>query len=471
MARSLARMTTAVNAVTVRFVAVLLLAACGYSKDGAKTPAPSAPTRVFLITLDTVRADELGAFGAARPLTPRLDELALAGTRFTRAMAPMPETIPSHVSMFTGRYPFAHGVENNFHSLSSDATTLAELLSAAGVATAAAFHVVPFGDSQITQGFAATGWEKGPTGAKVGKGIIDWLDKLPAAQPAFAWLHWYIAHDPYEPPEEFARRVVTHPYTGPLATDEAARGKLAKTPAEVPADYLVGLRERYEAEVAFLDATVGKFLDELRLRHALENALVVVVADHGEAFDPDAIGTHATVVRQSTLHVPLFLAGPGVPAARSVGDLVSLVDLFPTLLERFGVALPEVAGGIDGQSLWPLVRGETSEKTERTGVVFSSLPTLLDQQKAGQLPSRLVVFSDRFKLLVTDPEREPKVALFDLDRDPLEQQEVSRDHPDVVRALVPRIQQWVTKTKSARLAPGPISDSARELLKKLGYGE
>lgn len=420
---------------------------------------------MVLLTLDTVRADALGCYGNPRPVTPHLDELARGGTRFERAMAPMPETVPSHASMLTGQPPLAHGVTNNYLALSSDARTLPELLAKAGVATGAFFHVMPFDQMKLTQGFESFARDVSPDAGGLCASWFRWLDAQAADRPRFSWVHCYLAHEPFEPPAELEAKLVENRCASPLGFSIETRANLRKVPASIPDGYVRHLHELYEADVAWLDARVGELIDGLRARGQLDDTLLVVVADHGEEFERGALGSHAFFEQQGTLHVPLFLAGPGVPAGATVGELVRLVDLFPTLLEAFGVEPP---AGIEGRSLWPLLRGGSDGWD---GVGFATLPTFLEQHAAGKLPGKLVAWSGRFKLVVSDVNKVPKEALFDLEADAGETLDVSAEHPEAARALRRRLDEWIERARAATLPPSPVDAETARILEQLGYGK
>jgi arylsulfatase A-like enzyme len=444
--------------------AALATLACSDEGPTQAAGGPPGPPQVLLLTLDTVRADALGCYGNPRPVTPRLDELARGGTRFERAMAPMPETVPSHASMLTGQPPLAHGVTNNYLALSSDAQTLPELLALAGVATGAFFHVMPFDQMKLTQGFERQARDVSADASGLCGSFFRWLDAQPADRPLFSWVHCYLAHEPFAPPAELEARLVEHRYGGPLDFSIETRANLRKVPESVPDGYVRHLHELYEADVAWLDARVGELVSGLRARGRLDGTLLVVVADHGEEFERGALGSHAFFERQGTLHVPLFLAGPGVPAGETVGEIVELADLFPTILEAFGVGPPS---GIEGRSLWPLVRGGGDAWD---GVGFATLPTFLEQHAAGKLPGKLVAWSGRFKLVVSDVNKERKEALFDLEADAEETRDVSAEHPGAARALRQRLEERIERARAATLPPSPVDAETARILEPLGYG-
>jgi arylsulfatase A-like enzyme len=434
------------------------------------SPAPrSTPTatRVVLVTLDTVRCDALGVYGSSRPLTPHLDALAKRGVQFTRAGAPMPETVPSHVSMFTGRVPLAHGVTTNYLQPSDDTVMAAELLSSAKVATAAFFHVVPFDRMNVTQGFATVKHDATVHAEHMTANFFAWWDALPPDQPAFAWLHYYLAHEPEAPSAELAKKFVEHPYRGPLDFGEATRMKLMTSRAPVPPEYALALKERYDAQVAADDARFGEIVAGLEQRGALEKVLFVVAADHGEGFENGQLGTHALVSRQSTLHVPLIVAGPKASGGKTVDEVVQLVDLFPTILESFGVAPAAGAAELDGRSLWPLVEGKAQDWDD---AAFATLPTSVVPGAEKELPKTLTLWTGRWKLVVKNPGAGATAMLRDLEKDPDENQDCAKEHPEMVRAMLQRLDQWVARARNGAKSAQPVPDDVARQLQQLGYG-
>jgi thioredoxin-like negative regulator of GroEL len=320
----------------------LLLACSGPPEPPpAAPPAPAPPPRtpVVIITLDTTRADRIGCYGYADAETPAIDALASRGTRFARAYTPVPLTIPAHSSLFTGLLPPHHGVrDNGDQRLAQQATTLAERLAEHGWTTHAA--VAAF----VTQ--AHWGFGQGFDGYDDNLGVpsdrLSWraerdggevVDQALAAIDGgadFLWVHLFEPHSPYEPPEPFRSRHAGRPYDG---------------------------------EIAAVDAQVGRLLAALP-----SHTLIVLAGDHGEALGEGGEQQHGLLLGDATLHVPLILAGPGVPVG-VLDQPVSLVDVAPTLLRI--LELP-ADPGMDGRDLFevgprPGVYAETHYGTAHYG--------------------------------------------------------------------------------------------------------
>jgi len=294
--------------------------------DGAGRPASLAGYDLLLITLDTLRADRLGAYGYEGAQTPNIDRLAAEGARFERVTTTVPVTLPAHASIMTGQYPFTHGVRNNgAFLLRADATTLAESLRAAGYTTGGFIGAVvldaKFG---IGQGFdtypgldAAQGTAADLGGERRAEEVVaeagDWMRRQTGRR--FTWVHLYDPHDPYDPPEPFASRYVERPYDG---------------------------------EVAYTDAMVGRLLETLRASGRAGNTLIVLTSDHGESFGEHGEQGHSFFVYDSTVRVPLIFWAPGaIPAGVVVEGGASVVDIAPTVSSLLGLPAVAAPGGAE----------------------------------------------------------------------------------------------------------------------------
>jgi choline-sulfatase len=299
-------------------------------------PAAPASRNLLIITLDTVRADRLGAFGYVGARTPQLDALARNGVMFADATAQAPITGPSHAAIFTGLYPARLGVRDNATTpLPDDARTLAEILSERGYATGGFIGAFildrPYG---FAQGFAAfdggfTRVEPGEEanvqrrGDAVVEAALRWLGSLPAGRPFLLWVHLYDAHAAYEPPEPFATEFAASPYDG---------------------------------EIAFVDTQVGRLVDALRARPDFDRTVIMAVGDHGEALGGHGEDEHGVFLYDEVLRVPWIVFGPGAKRGHAVTEQVRTIDLFPTALDLLRIDPP---GTIDGESLGMLLQGGT----------------------------------------------------------------------------------------------------------------
>ena len=293
---------------------------------------------LVVITLDTTRADRLGAYGRGNAGTPNFDALAQQGAQFDHASTAAPLTLPAHSTLFTGRFPPQHGVrDNGGYYLSDKEQTLAETLKASGYATGG-FIAAYVLDSKwgIAQGFDTyfddfdlSKYKVFSMGAiqRPGNEVVDkalpWMDQHRGA-PFFAWIHLYDAHAPYDPPEPFKSQYSRDPYQG---------------------------------EISFADAQVGRVVQFLRDRDLFDRTVIVVMGDHGESLNDHGEEGHGFFVYESVVHVPLVMHTPySKMQGRRVSDPVRSVDVMPTVLDLLGVPKPSGVV-IDGQSVTPLITG------------------------------------------------------------------------------------------------------------------
>jgi choline-sulfatase len=301
-------------------------------EQAAERTAPPAVGRganLLLVTIDTLSAERVGCYGYDRAQTPRIDGLAQEGLLFERALTVAPLTLPSHTSLLTGLYPLHHGVRDNGIFRAGDSLeTLAEALGAEGYATGAfvSAHVLE-GFYGLAQGFDTYDDSFGASMAgpnlerpadRTTERALAWLGTAAADKPWFAWVHLFDPHVPYLPPARFPAR----------ATGDASA--------------------RYDAEVTFADEQLGRLLDSLEASGQAERTLVVVTSDHGESFGQHDEPTHGFFVYDAVMRVPLVMRFPPLGQGRRVSGQVSLVDIFPTVLE---ILLGDAPGELDGRSL------------------------------------------------------------------------------------------------------------------------
>lgn len=349
-------------------------AAASWSTTTAQVPG-GRPNVLFLVA-DTLRADRVGAYGAARTRTPALDALAARGTLFRNATAPASWTLPSTASLLTGLHPSSHGLTTYRKKLRADALDLAAILGHAGYASAGfVANPVLMPEHGFGRGFdlwdrkvgvdrlyrhgrtplAASMRRLGlwnprghfPRAGDVVDRALDWLEQS-VSEPFFLYLHFMDPHDPYAPPPPYDAmygREPGDPFTMTFGTlPGIMKGQLPVGPPE-----LEDLLALYDGAVTYMDESIGGLLEAMERDGRLENTLIVFVADHGEEFvDHGGLG-HEHTLYQELVHVPLILAGPGVPSGGVIGENVSLVDVAPTVLEAVGVEPPLP---MDGISLW-----------------------------------------------------------------------------------------------------------------------
>jgi arylsulfatase A-like enzyme len=440
---------------------------------GVVACGPAKPPSVVLISVDTLRADALSAYGG-RVGTPAFDRLAAQGVLFEHAFAPTPATAPSHATLFTGQEVQRHGVLRNGESLPETATTLAEVFREHGYQTAgfvSSFVLDPrfgwgqgFGhfDAALPEGGATMGKQKPYPGAfwaaqrfggfdrratSTTSAAISWLAKTP--EPFFLFVHYFDPHAPYVPPGIFADRsaAVRFPLDG-RSVEGVAPEKL---------EHLV---RQYHGEVLYVDDALAALLDAVE-RRTQDKALVVLTADHGEALGQHRWLEHATNLYDEQIHVPLLVRWPGeVPAGRRIATPVGLVDVAPTVLALAGI---ESLATRDGRSLAAAIRGD-AEPSPRP--IFG-IRRLVDESTGWGRGVKLSVRTDRWKYIFSS---DAPHELFDLEADPGEQQNVlgtQIDRATEVREVLEKHVAELPRTHEA----APLSDETRRALQALGYLE
>ena len=403
----------------------LLLVACG-TKSGEQPPQSSTTARnLVIITIDTLRADHVGAYGYTDAHTPTLDRLAHDGVLFTHAYATAPITLTSHASLMTGRYPPGHGARHNGMRIDLKTPTLADKLSEAGFATAAFIAAYPldrrFG---LIKGFQTYGDRMPPVrdgrviNERPGREVVDealaWLSAH-AGTRFFLWVHLFEPHAPYGDPGD-------------------KRGLSA--------------RQRYDEEITEADKQAGRVIDALS--PVRTDTVIVAAADHGEAFGEHGEIGHSIFVYDTTLRVPLIISGPGVPTGRTITDRVALIDVAPSVMRMLGVPPFDV----DGIDLRPVFTGTGLTNRE---LYAESFAPLLD---FGWSPLH-TLRSDRWKYVEA-----PKPELFDTVRDPNEDHDLSSAEPKRVAEFHDAISR---RTGPATADASGIDPEAKARLQALGY--
>jgi len=444
---------------------------------------------VLLVTVDTLRHDYLGSAGYPLPTTPFLDALLARGCVFTRALTPVPLTTPALASLLTGAYPRTTGVRELIDRVAPDLTTLAELVSERGFATAAVVtnNVIP-AERGLARGFASydyAGDER--DAAATTRAMIEQLRKIGDAERIFAWVHYIDPHMPYVPEPEVARAFDPE-YEGRYALqfggDQGWQGRrafpsdLSKGEAvhrnPLPARVNEHVRRLYAGDVRRVDDAVAELLGWI-FRELGEDWLVVFTADHGESLGEHGYYfDHGEYVDNASLRVPLAfvfpagdpLAGPGRSDA-----WVSLVDVFPTLAEL--LALPcEASAGCrpEGRSLVPLLRGEDAPPPPLYAESGRSrFPELVRRRVRADVSGRFrAVIDGRWKLIWTPGRDDAPYELFDLEADPGEERDLYRpEHPEAER-LAALLRAFDADGPRREAAP---SEADLEALRALGYIE
>jgi arylsulfatase A-like enzyme/predicted Zn-dependent protease len=409
--------------------AAAMLSACGRS---------TTPQHVLIVTLDTLRADRVGAYGYAGARTPVLDQLAAGGARFAAATTTVPLTLPAHASLFSGAFPGGHGVRDNTGFYVDDrVTTLAEAFKARGYRTGGFVGAFVL-DARwgIAQGFDEY-FDDFDLSEDVGPGLdaiqrpgnvvvdraLAWLGQADS-RPFFAWVHLYDAHTPYTAPPEVSSQF-------PRTRDGA-----------------------YDAEVAFTDRQVGRLLDALRAAGTLDTTLVVVLGDHGEQLGEHGERTHGFFLYDASVQIPLIMAGPGIER-RVIADQVRVVDVMPTLLDLSGIEIP---ADVQGTTLRPALAGQPVE-------LLALTETWYPRYHYGW--SELTAVRDgQFKFILA-----PRRELYDLTKDPKEQHNIAEADPARADGFERGLRALLSGTarSDAVSKPRAVAPDVEQRLRPLGY--
>jgi choline-sulfatase len=415
--------------------------ASGTDGSWSAISSPERPFNLLLITLDTTRRDHLSCYGAPAGTTPNLDRLAAEGILFEDPVTPVPVTLAAHSTIMTGLYPYQHGVRNNGSFVLPDSfLTLAEMLKSKGYDTGAVIGAFPvtarFGLSQgfdfYDDRFPSVSKEREEEtarrpGTEVARLALEWLAKR-GDRPFFLWAHFYDPHAPYRPPEPFKSRFQGDPYTGAVAS---------------------------------MDAAVGTLLDGLREKGLLENTVVMAMGDHGEGLGDHVELTHTVFIYRSTMDVPFLIRFPDKGPftgpqwrGRKVPGLVDLVDALPTAWNTLGFPRDALPGG-PGLSLLPVIQGQGEAHTE---VYLESMIPKLEKWAADLRGLE----TPEWKYI-----RVPRPELYNLKDDPRERVNLAEKEKDRMARMEARLAVLLRGEKTSEEAP--VDKETAEKLRSLGY--
>lgn len=425
---------------------------------------------MLLISIDTLRADGLGLYGNPNATSPALDAFGAGAVVFERAVAPSSWTLPSHVTMLTGRHPAAHGVHDQDRKLRAEIPLLAEMLAARGYRTFAMTGGGYVEKRRFERGFDVFRTSREPF-AYVLRMARRWIEEPSDAEskqaerrqdePWFVFLHTYDVHCPYSPPEPYRSMFVeggAEPLDPPMrGSHEMGLCRLYTDLDERQVRYLRGL---YDGDVRWVDDALGPFLEFLASSGLRDRTVIVVTSDHGEEFFEHGGTDHGRTLFREQLLVPLVVAAPDARPGRVAG-LVGLEDVVPTVLDLAGHPVP---AGLDGRSLAPWIRGTTADPLGDARVSM-----LVKQRQDGN--ARLSSWFDEDHHLIDD-RLNGKHWLFNPRKDPLEVDDLAAAQPQTATGLQDRLRAFEERHSSAPAAPEESespSEEELERLRSLGY--
>jgi arylsulfatase A-like enzyme len=380
-------------------VAAVLLATLSMSAGGCSRPTAALDGyNLLLVNIDTLRADHLGCYGYERSTSPFLDSFCRAGVVFERAISNSSYTRESVAALFTGRLPSPGGSTGWNAVPGRDAATLAEILGAAGYATALFSNTVMLRRPGFDRGFdtaqhLSTKWSSSGEGRRLSDRVVEHVDRR-LEEPFFIYLHYLDPHAPYRPRSDALASLGMQPHGESVALYEEVVPELARLrsggfgPGDPRFEDLVA---RYDAEIRTTDAALRALVEGLERQGVLDRTLIIVTADHGEEFLEHDYVEHGWTLYDEVIRVPLIFHAPGViePARTRVG--ASHVDIVPTVLDLLGVDVATEAS--DGRRLFDYAAGGLA-------------PTLEDRAQIAELilPERQIlraVVTGRWKYITS----------------------------------------------------------------------
>lgn len=412
--------------------------------------AQTVKPNVLVLVLDQLRADQLHCYGNLRQTSPHIDMLAESGVMFTRFNTVAPWTSPSFASLHTSLYPSRHGVtlfwRPGMPLLNKDIPTLAKNMQEAGYYTAA------FVDNSLA-GYPLTGsgfdeyYERsesalditqrrssGPNGenlaATTASQVLRWLGAHhDSKRPFFLYVHFLEPHSPYNPPPQ-DDIFKSGPYSFMTDTGyDMVRGALLRLAMNGDQGAIQRLYQLYDGKIHHIDRYVGAILDQIKQYHLGKSTYILLTSDHGEllySHPNDFLTFDHRSLYDADLHIPLIIAGPGIPQGKTIESLASNIDTAPTILDLAGAAPLSDA---EGHSLVPLIQGKVA-----------SINEYLYAEEDVEIPERSVR-DIRYKLirnLWTGAEQ-----LFDMQNDPGELHDVAAIHPKEVQELRAHLDAWM----------------------------
>ena len=420
-----------------------------------KLRAAAKGANVVIVIIDAARADSLGCYGYPRETTPNIDRLAGESVLFEQHFCQYPRTDASTVSLFTGQYPDTHlqGRRDGDVDLIRIRWTLPGALRAVG------YHTAFFASRPLlASSFGASGlFETVETGFSGREGlavslqpesllpaISSWLDRRPAA-PFFAYIHFVPPHRPYSAPPEieqlFAGSDPPNAWEGDYPFPSIKPGRPGQAAGVHPP--LKEWVNKYDANLRWGDWAVGRVEKLFRDAGLLDNTLLIVTSDHGEAFGEHGYTYHGYGVYDELVHIPLVMRLPGQQAPKQMAALTQTVDIAPTILDILNMTCERTA--IQGRSFLPLITGDAESVND---YVFA--------RAAGDPPSYLVR-DQRWALLLYQGAK--LRALYDLQADPNQKHNLFREAPDAARRLE---ETFAAFASTQRIPPLEFLDPAAE---------
>ena len=425
--------------------------------SASATLRSAARPHVLLLSVDTLRADALHAYGFEHAVTPSIDRIAEQGVLFEDALTTIGKTAPAFASLFTSMSPPSHGARRNGIALRPDVPTLAETLKASGYSTAAFISnwTLRTGLAEVHRGFDVYNEEfdgkRNLFGARersadaVIDATVEHLRRQPAQQPNLLWVHFSEPHTPYEEHDEVD---VPQPPT------QDREGNWQK-------------RWRYAEEVAYTDTRVARLLRELDAHIDLDQTIIVFVADHGESLGEHSYWGHGKNTHWPNLRIPLIFQGPGIPKNLRSTSPAMITDIFPTLLDLLEIDPPDGAN-FEGRSLVTAWKSPSSEEPPLRFTVGDRHTAWGSRtRKNYESPKEISLQSQALKVVFDFGSR--STVYYDLVADPLENRPLTAPPSETKPPWRRRLANWYRDLPKYESKTGEISEEDRRQLESLGY--
>jgi len=432
--------------------------------------------RVILITIDTTRADHLSSYDYSYETTPFIDSVAKKGARFINAYSQIPTTDPSHTSILTGKYPRTHGLLMNAAVLPQKGIpSLQEWFKKQGYATAAVTSRVFLDPGRM--GMPGFDYVNIPTPRKENtrradftyKRVMKWL-KQNYYKDIFLWVHFWDPHDEYEPVAPYNRKF-NDGYKGKYIRTKDKHGFFADKNVRYSDEEVKYITSLYDGEIAYVDTYIEKLFNffEEKIPDGVEKPLFVITGDHGETLGEiqdthHYAFRHAKLVRYGSIHVPLIMKWEGViPEGQDLNQVVESVDIAPTIMslasngaENFKTDGKSFAGLLLGQSDW---KRDTAFAQRRLYTEPMKGTEFLNAREYGVMTDKWFLVTN--EMLGTE--------LYNIAKDPLEQNDISSKNKNVVAELIKQLEEWKKEFPEIKPFTGEISKEKTKALKSLGY--
>lgn len=445
------------GAVAVMMIVVAFLPAACSKKSGEGN-------NLIILMVDTLRADHLGLHGYSRETSPDLDRFSRGATVFLSNFSQASRTGPSVASLFTSLHVRSHGVINPLERwdgkgvLDPARTTLAEILEKAGYSCRAVVsNPNVHGRYGFGQGFGTYLSVPLQTDAGLINGqAMRWLREREEGKPFFLYLHYMEPHSPYDPPSPARGRFSDPGYSGPITGDHLQLDAILRGDMTAGEADRQRISDLYDEEIYSWDREFGMFLGFLESQGLLENTVVMVTSDHGEEFFEHGGLLHGYTLYEEQLHVPLVIRAPDFEP-RKISSVTRSVDVLPTMLELLGL---EPAGGVQGMSLVPQMRGEAG----------GDLPVFAEAQMRAVKTVRSRSFRSKgWKYVETIVPRGRGPELFDLAADPWERKNRIDSNPDTANKIRRQMKEYLKGIPEVQGSSVILDREALELMRQMGY--